>query len=57
MRGPSQPDASREARFAAAVAGFGQLLYDDRYTEDFGYDDVLALARGATGEGSLRLPR
>ena len=43
-------DASREARFAAAVAGFGQLLYDDRYTEDFGYDDVLALARGATGE-------
>ena len=43
----------REARFAAAVAGFGQLLYDDRYTEDFGYDDVLALARDAKGEDAL----
>lgn len=40
----------REARFAAAVAGFGQILCDDRYTEDFGYHDVLALAQAAKGE-------
>jgi len=40
----------REARFAAAVAGFGQILRNDRYTGDFGYDDVLALARTAKGE-------
>ena len=39
----------REARFAAAVAGFGQLLRDKRYTGDFGYDEVIALARTATG--------
>ena len=46
-------DALREARFAAAVAGFGQLLYDDRYTEEFGYDDVLVLARDAKGEDAF----
>ena len=46
-------DAFSEARFVAAVAGFGQLLYDDRYTEDFGFDDVLALAREAKGEDPL----
>ena len=46
-------DALREARFAAAVAGFGQLLSNGRYTEDFGYDDVLALAREAKGEDPL----
>jgi Ca-activated chloride channel family protein len=39
----------REARFAAAVAGFGQLLRDKRHTGDFGYDEVIALARTATG--------
>ncbi|MEM6971746.1 MAG: VWA domain-containing protein [Pseudomonadota bacterium] len=39
-----------ETRFAAAVAGFGQLLGDDRYLGDFGYDDVIELARGARGE-------
>ena len=36
-------------RFAAAVAGFGQLLRGGRHTGNFGYDDVLALARGARG--------
>ena len=36
-------------RFAAAVAGFGQLLRGGRYTASFGYDDVLALARAARG--------
>jgi len=43
-------DTSVDFRFAAAVAGFGQLLRGGRYTDDFGYGDVLALARGARGE-------
>ena len=42
--------APREARFAAAVAGFGQLLRGGRHTGDFGYGDVIELARGARGE-------
>ena len=42
--------APREARFAAAVAGFGQLLRGGRYTGDYGFDDVIALAAGARGE-------
>lgn len=37
-------------RFAAAVAGFGQLLRGARYTGGFGYDQVLALARSARGD-------
>ena len=40
----------REARFAAAVAGFGQLLRGGRHTGDYGYDDVIALAQGARGD-------
>jgi Ca-activated chloride channel family protein len=40
---------SERYRFAAAIAAFGQLLRDGRYTGDFGYDDVLALARDARG--------
>lgn len=41
--------SSDDFRFAAAVAGFGQLLRGGRYTEDYGYDAVLALARGSRG--------
>ena len=41
--------ASDRFRFAAAVAGFGQLLRGGRHTPSFGYDEVLALARGARG--------
>jgi Ca-activated chloride channel family protein len=40
---------SERYRFAAAVAAFGQLLRDGRYTGDFDYADVLALARKARG--------
>ena len=36
-------------RFAAAVAGFGQLLRGGRHTSSFGYDEVLALAKDARG--------
>lgn len=37
-------------RFAAAVAGFGQILRGGRYTSAFDYDDVVALAQSAKGE-------
>jgi Ca-activated chloride channel family protein len=40
---------AREARFAASVAAFGQLLRGGRYTGDFGYDDVIALANANKG--------
>jgi Ca-activated chloride channel family protein len=39
--------SSGRYRFAAAVAGFGQLLRGGKYTGAFGYDDVLELARAA----------
>ena len=39
-----------DARFAAAVAAFGQLLRGGRHTGEFTYDDVIALGRGAKGE-------
>ena len=42
--------APREARFAAAVAGFGQLLRGGRHAGGYGYDDVIALALHARGE-------
>jgi Ca-activated chloride channel homolog len=45
--------ASADFRFAAAVAGFGQLLRGGSYTGDFGYDEVLALARDARGKDSF----
>lgn len=41
--------APQEARFAAAVAAFGQILRGGRYTGSYGYDDVIALAQGARG--------
>jgi len=40
---------SANYRFAAAVAGFGQLLRGGTYTEQFDFDDVRALANGARG--------
>lgn len=42
-------ETSERFRFAAAVAGFGQILRGGRYTSSFDYDDVLALAREARG--------
>jgi len=38
-----------EARWAAAVAGFAQLLKGGRYTGDFNYDDVIHLAEQHKG--------
>ncbi len=39
-----------EARFAAAVAAFGQRLKDMPYLGDFGFEEILALALDARGE-------
>ena len=44
---------SVDFRFASAVAGFGQLLRGGRYTETFGYDQVLALAQDARGKDAF----
>jgi Ca-activated chloride channel homolog len=41
--------ASESLRFAAAVSAFGQILRGGRYTERYGYEDVLKLARGSRG--------
>ncbi|PID73429.1 MAG: hypothetical protein CSB33_03830 [Desulfobacterales bacterium] len=46
----SSLDATSENfRFSAAVAGFGMLLRDSKFKNELNYDDVLALARSATG--------
>lgn len=42
-----------DIRFAASVAAFGQLLRGESYMGDFTYDDVLALAKGATGDDAF----
>ena len=42
--------ASESLRFAAAVSAFGQVLRGGKYTGQYGYDDVLALARSARGD-------
>ena len=42
--------AAREARFAASVAAFGQILRGGRYTGDYSLDDVIALANANKGE-------
>ncbi|MCB1922740.1 MAG: VWA domain-containing protein [Gammaproteobacteria bacterium] len=41
--------ADDDFRFAAAVAAFGQHLSGATYLGRYGYDDILALARGARG--------
>jgi Ca-activated chloride channel family protein len=38
-----------EARFAASVAAFGQILRGGRYTGDYSFDDVIALAQANKG--------
>ncbi len=42
--------APTEARFATAVAGFGQLLRGAVNVDAFSYDDVLTIAQGSKGE-------
>ena len=43
---PAQADAG----FAAAIAGFGQLLRESTYLDDWGWDDAIALANANRGE-------
>jgi Ca-activated chloride channel family protein len=50
LEGSSLQTASADFKFAAAVAGFAQLLRGGTYMGDFDYGDVIALARGAKGE-------
>jgi Ca-activated chloride channel family protein len=42
--------ASNETRFAAAVAGFGQLLQGSVYLGEWGWDEAIALALSSRGE-------
>lgn len=46
----SVAQASRDDRFAASVAAFGQVVRGGRYTGSFSYDDVVSLAQSAKGE-------
>ena len=39
-----------EARFAASVAGFAQLLQGGKYTGNWSYDDDIELARANKGD-------
>ena len=41
---------TNEAKFATAVAAFGQLLKGESYVGDFSFDDVVKLAESAKGE-------
>lgn len=42
-------DATNEMRFAAAIAGFGQLLKDDTYLGDWSWGDAISLAADSKG--------
>jgi Ca-activated chloride channel family protein len=42
--------ASRDAKFAVALAGFGELLRGSQFVGDWGFWDAVALAREARGE-------
>lgn len=47
---------SEDFRFAASVAGFGQLLKDSSYMNNYGFDQIIALAKSGEGndEGGYR---
>lgn len=49
LTGDNAP-ASNNIQFAAAVAGFGQLLQGGKYTNDWNYDQLLQLARQSRGD-------
>ncbi len=41
---------SKDAEFAVAIAGFGQMLRGGKYLGDWGWPQIIALAQGARGE-------
>jgi Ca-activated chloride channel family protein len=47
---PTDGAPSEDARFAAAIAGMGQLLAGGTYLGNWGWDQAIALAEGAKGE-------
>jgi Ca-activated chloride channel family protein len=47
---PGAEEGGADARFAAAIAGFGQLLTGATYLGDWGWDQAIALAQGARGD-------
>lgn len=47
LQGDAAPGS--EAQFAAAIAGFGQLLKGDSYLSDWGWDQAIALANANRG--------
>lgn len=47
---PTDTPPSEDARFAAAVAGMGQLLTGATYLGNWGWDQAIALAEGAKGQ-------
>lgn len=51
IAGNSTP--GNEARFAAAIAGFGQLLRGDPYLGAWGYDQAIALANAHRGDDNF----
>jgi Ca-activated chloride channel homolog len=54
-RNAPPPEATR---WALAVAAFGQKLRDDPWmASDYGWDQILDLAQGAQGRGSVGRPR
>lgn len=48
--GQGLDEASDNLRFAAAVASFGELLRGGKYSHNWGYGDVLSLAKSARGQ-------
>ncbi len=46
-------EADADARFAAAVAGFGQLLEGSAYLGDWGWDEAITLAAKNKGEDAF----
>ena len=47
---PGTGEADTEARFAASIAGFGQLLTGAKYLGDWGWDEAIALALEGRGD-------
>ncbi|MEQ8291829.1 MAG: VWA domain-containing protein [Roseovarius sp.] len=43
-------ETTDDMRFAAAIAGFGQILQDSPYLNGWSYEDAIALANSAKGE-------
>ena len=49
-KGAPLAEASEDFRFAAAVAGFSMLLRQESHLDGLTYDDIIRLARNATGD-------